>query len=282
MAITNGASTRIGTVLGAVATLLLVTSISLAQNANSPNLDVAYLFGYGEYLIDSSGQTLYAFTEDSDGTSACYDQCAENWPPVIVEGSAPSAAALATGELGTTEREDGSLQLTYNGMPLYTFAQDETIGDVNGEGANDVWFLVSASGELIRGSSQEAASSTASGGAPSEEASMEEAMAGSNLSGAEAELFSLGEEVYTTTASPSCATCHGDQGEGGAGMALAGSDKLDSLELIFGQIINGGHTMPAFGSQLSDRQVAAVATYIRNAWGNDFGAVTPDQASEAR
>lgn len=107
-------------------------------------------------------------------------------------------------------------------------------------------------------------------------------MAGNNLSGESAELFTLGEEVFTTTASPTCATCHGDQGQGGAGAALAGSDKLEDLDLIFSQVIEGGHIMPAFGSQLSNRQVAAVATYIRNAWGNDFGVASPAQANEAR
>lgn len=276
MAIINGFLTR----TGAVCMLLLVAATASAQNVDSPTLDVAYLFGYGEYLIDSTGQTLYAFTEDASGESTCYDQCAESWPPVIVKNSTLAKTSLVTGEVGTIERTDGSLQLTYNSMPLYTFTQDNAIGEVSGDGANDVWFLVAASGELIRGSSQEAA---VSGDAVSEEsASLGGAMAGNNLSGEAAELFTLGEEVFTTTASPTCATCHGDQGQGGAGAALAGSDKLEDLDLIFSQVIEGGHIMPAFGSQLSNRQVAAVATYIRNAWGNDFGTASPAQANEAR
>lgn len=270
-----------------VTSALLIISFAAAQKLNSPNLDVAYLFGYGEYLIDSNGQTLYAFTEDADGTSACYDQCAQNWPPVIVENVTPSASDLAASEVGTVEREDGSLQLTYNGMPLYTFMQDKTIGDINGNGANDVWFLVSASGELVQSSSQTASGDEVSGsngsdGVTVEDDSMEEAMARNNLSGAEAELFVLGKEVFSTVASPACAACHGSQGEGGSGAALASSEKLENLDLIFSQVIEGGHTMPAFGSQLSNREVAAVATYIRNAWGNDFGAVAPEQAREAR
>ena len=91
-----------------------------------------------------------------------------------------------------------------------------------------------------------------------------------------AELMTEGESLFTSN----CETCHGEAGEGGAGggPALAGSQTLSSIGTITRQIINGGERMPSF-TQLSDRQVAAVGTYIRNSWGNAFGIVTEEDVA---
>lgn len=97
----------------------------------------------GATLVGPTGMTLYLFTNDTDGTSTCYDQCAEAWPPLTVE----SADAIVPGvnlhgEWGTTERTDGTLQVTYNGFPLYYFAGDTARGEANGEGGGGVWFTI--------------------------------------------------------------------------------------------------------------------------------------------
>jgi hypothetical protein len=42
------------------------------------------------------------------------------------------------GSLSTVKRADGTVQVTYKGMPLYTFAQDHAPGEANGEGLKDV------------------------------------------------------------------------------------------------------------------------------------------------
>jgi predicted lipoprotein with Yx(FWY)xxD motif len=74
--------------------------------------------------------------------SNCVDDCAENWPPLTIgEGNRLAASAGIEGEWGTIERADGSIQVTYNGMPLYFFAEDVAPGDTNGQGAGDVWFV---------------------------------------------------------------------------------------------------------------------------------------------
>ena len=52
--------------------------------------------------------------------------------------------------LGTASRTDGSSQVTYNGWPLYYFAADSAPGDINGQGVNDVWWVVDPSGDAIR------------------------------------------------------------------------------------------------------------------------------------
>ncbi|MCA9935008.1 MAG: hypothetical protein H6662_19865 [Ardenticatenaceae bacterium] len=97
----------------------------------------------GHFLVGSNGLTLYRFNPDESGKSNCYDQCALNWPPLLVaDGERPTGNAGVVGELGTTTRDDGDIQVTYNGMPLYYWVNDEAPGDATGQGVNDVWFVV--------------------------------------------------------------------------------------------------------------------------------------------
>lgn len=105
----------------------------------------------GSILVDAEGFTLYVFTNDTEGTSTCYDDCAANWP--AVPGDTAIGADLDASLFGTSAREDGSEQLTVNGMPLYRFTPDEAPGDVNGQGVGGVWFVVGADGNMIEGPS---------------------------------------------------------------------------------------------------------------------------------
>lgn len=95
----------------------------------------------GSILTDSKGMTLYTYAKDTPGTSNCYDQCAVNWPPLIVTDP-PTAPDGVTGKLGTTTRKDGKLQVTYNGKPLYLFVGDTKAGDTTGQNVGNVWFIV--------------------------------------------------------------------------------------------------------------------------------------------
>lgn len=103
---------------------------------------------FGEIVVDSEGRTLYVFLVDEGTESTCYDDCETNWPPLTVEGD-PTGDGVDASLLGTTEREDGSAQVTLDGHPLYYFAADETAEDVNGQGVSDVWYVVSPEGEAI-------------------------------------------------------------------------------------------------------------------------------------
>ncbi|ADD40360.1 hypothetical protein [Stackebrandtia nassauensis] len=103
----------------------------------------------GDVLLDSEGKTLYMFKKDKDGKSACYDKCEKMWPPLTVDGDAKAGDGADADLLGTSEREDGSQQVTYNGMPLYYFAKDKAEGDVNGQGVKDVWYVVDAEGNIV-------------------------------------------------------------------------------------------------------------------------------------
>lgn len=109
----------------------------------------------GEILVDGEGATLYVFDNDTDGTSTCYDDCASNWPPLT--GEATAGEGVDESLLGTTERDDGTVQVTYADSPLYYFAGDQAAGDVNGQGVGDVWWVVGPDGEAI----QEAATASA-------------------------------------------------------------------------------------------------------------------------
>lgn len=101
----------------------------------------------GRSLVGPDGMTLYVFTQDTDGTSVCTDGCAETWPPFVVDaGTALEGGDGVSGELATIERDDGSTQVTYDGMPLYSYAEDAEPGDATGDGVNDVWFIADPDG----------------------------------------------------------------------------------------------------------------------------------------
>ena len=109
----------------------------------------------GPILVDADGFTLYIFTADTDGVSTCYDGCAELWPPVPAES--PIGADLDASLFSSTTRDDGSEQLTVNGMPLYLYTPDTAPGDTTGQGFNGVWFVVDADGSMIEAAAGEGA-----------------------------------------------------------------------------------------------------------------------------
>jgi predicted lipoprotein with Yx(FWY)xxD motif len=101
----------------------------------------------GEILTDPEGMTLYLFTNDEEGKSNCYDQCAENWPPFTAEEPLTLPEGVE-GELTLIDRDDGTQMVAYNGIPLYYFAGDEAPGDTTGQGVGDVWYVV-APGQMF-------------------------------------------------------------------------------------------------------------------------------------
>jgi predicted lipoprotein with Yx(FWY)xxD motif len=104
---------------------------------------------FGEILTDGEGRALYLFTDDTEGVSNCSGNCATAWPPFTVEGEAMAGEGIDQAMLGTITRDDGTLQVTYNGHPLYYYADDVNPGDVTGQGVGDVWYLVNAQGEQV-------------------------------------------------------------------------------------------------------------------------------------
>jgi predicted lipoprotein with Yx(FWY)xxD motif len=86
--------------------------------------------GGATVLTNSEGFTLYSFALDTPATSNCNGTCAQNWPPVKGSVTAPGVQ----GRFGTIKRSDGSVQATFDGHPLYTFAADTSPGQAKGNG----------------------------------------------------------------------------------------------------------------------------------------------------
>lgn len=128
--------------------LVLVLTLALVALGQT-TVQIAEHESLGQYLTDAEGQTLYLFLNDSENTSTCTGGCLEAWPPLLSEGEPMAGEELDAALLGTITREDGSMQVTYNGWPLYYFAKDEAPGDINGQGVGEVWYLISPAGEPV-------------------------------------------------------------------------------------------------------------------------------------
>lgn len=128
---------KISTSLITLAVAFLITSaVALAAS-----VDIKVKDGLGSYLTDDKGMTLYMFKKDSAGTSACSGGCVEKWPLFFVENlTVPEG--LKGEDFAFIKRDDGKLQTTYKGMPLYYFFKDKGAGDTNGQGVNNVWYIV--------------------------------------------------------------------------------------------------------------------------------------------
>jgi predicted lipoprotein with Yx(FWY)xxD motif len=109
-----------------------------AANASSTLVKTASNSSLGAtILVDSHGMTLYHLSAERNGKFICTTSaCLGVWHPLTVKvGKAPSGTVSS---LGTIKRPDGTEQVTYKGMPLYTFAQDTAAGQANGQGFKDV------------------------------------------------------------------------------------------------------------------------------------------------
>jgi predicted lipoprotein with Yx(FWY)xxD motif len=106
--------------------------------------------GAGMVLVDSKGFVLYDFHKDQGTTSACYGECAKVWPPLLTEGEPKPSNGASASKLGTTERKDGTTQVTYAGHPLYTYVADKNPGEANGNDFSSFgaqWYALKGSGE---------------------------------------------------------------------------------------------------------------------------------------
>lgn len=104
------------------------------------------------FLVDNQGRTLYLFSNDTQnsGASACAGDCLAAWPPVIVTGTPTPGIGVDAALLGAITRDDGTMQATYNGWPLYYYSGDTAPGQMAGQGMEGVWFLVSGTGTAIQ------------------------------------------------------------------------------------------------------------------------------------
>jgi predicted lipoprotein with Yx(FWY)xxD motif len=113
--------------------------------------------GLGTVLVNGQGLTLYMFVPDRRrGESTCYKACASAWPPLRLPTgvTVPVAGGKAEASLlGTTTREDGGQQVTYNGWPLYLWVVDTGPGQATGQALNSLgglWYVLSPKGKVIK------------------------------------------------------------------------------------------------------------------------------------
>ena len=118
------------------------TKVAVVKVMNTPKL--------GKVIVDAEGMTLYDFHKDKGTTSSCYGACAEAWPPLLTSGTPKAMGGAQASLLGTTQRKDGTLQVTYNGHPLYGFVEDQKPGETNGndvDGFGAQWYALMPNGE---------------------------------------------------------------------------------------------------------------------------------------
>ena len=123
-----------------------------SQSAEAYEVDLADSDKYGKFLTGEDGKTLYLFTPDTATASKCNSGCIESWPAFTIESDETVKGGDGVmGTFGTITRQDGTMQVTYGGHPLYYYGADKAAGDVNGQGLFDKWYLVGADGNAIKG-----------------------------------------------------------------------------------------------------------------------------------
>jgi predicted lipoprotein with Yx(FWY)xxD motif len=152
----RGAITRMAgvvTLTVALGVIGFLAAGSVAGSATQSNATVSLRkTSLGLILVNAKGHTVYLFAKDRNAKSACYGSCARFWPPLLSRAKPTAGPGVKRSLLGRTMRSNGSLQVTYNKHPLYTYALDKRAGQTKGEGISlfgAKWWAVSANGRAV-------------------------------------------------------------------------------------------------------------------------------------
>ncbi|HET6654993.1 MAG TPA: hypothetical protein VFL45_09090 [Gammaproteobacteria bacterium] len=139
--------------------VLLAAGLAVAAPVDlgkSVKLTVSTKAPYGDYLTDVDGRSLYVFLADNRSreskASNCYGPCTASWPPLNTADDPLAGPRVQTLKVGTMQRRNSHVQVTYNGWPLYYYAGDEKPGDTRGQdkhGFGAEWYLISPEGQII-------------------------------------------------------------------------------------------------------------------------------------
>jgi len=142
-------------IIGAVACASTpVTAPPVQQQAPAPTttpsiqvytIGIANKAGIGDYLVDSKGMTVYYFLSDTYQQSNATAAIVKVWPVFYAANVIPQPPLLA-GDFRAITRDDGTMQSTYLGWPLYYYAQDQVAGDTKGQQFNNLWFVITSTG----------------------------------------------------------------------------------------------------------------------------------------
>jgi len=138
---------------------------SASQGSGGATVSVRTVDG-SSTLVAPDGNTLYTNNQDGHGRPMCTSSdCTAIWAPLTVQGSQPTAGATVNGKISSVALAGGARQVTWKGMPLYTFSFDHSPGQENGNGVQDsfggtsfVWHAAASQGQ------QSAPMSNSSGG----------------------------------------------------------------------------------------------------------------------
>jgi predicted lipoprotein with Yx(FWY)xxD motif len=124
---------------------------SSSGGGKAATVSVSSVDGVGDVLVDAQGMALYTPDQEASGKIVCTGDCESFWMPLQASGK-PTADGDA-GKLGVIRRPDGTMQVSANGKPLYTFSEDSA-GQVSGDGFSDsfgghdfTWHAVMAGGQ---------------------------------------------------------------------------------------------------------------------------------------
>lgn len=141
------------------------TSTNTTGGGGAASVETKTIAQLGTILVDSKGFTLYRLSTDSANHSVCTGACAQTWPPLLVTGGGSPMAGSGVSGLGEIQSSGGE-QVTYHGMPLYTFSGDSGPGQANGQDVKDTWgtwFVVTTSAPAGGGATT---TTSPSGGGP--------------------------------------------------------------------------------------------------------------------
>jgi len=138
--------------LAAALACVVLTGFSAEAMAKGSKLRVEDNSTYGKILVNGSGKALYLFTKEEGPAADCYGDCAVAWPPYLTDGKPVAGQGLDQKRIGTTQRTDGTTQVTYRGHPLYFYVHDTPnkilCQDVFEFGGT--WLLVDERGRAVR------------------------------------------------------------------------------------------------------------------------------------
>ncbi len=120
------------------------------QAAAGPVVSLAQVGDLGEVMVGADGRTLYAFTDDPEKQSTCFDACAKAWPPLTVPDDFTISPELQASGASTIDRPDGTKQLVMGKWALYYYAGDGAPGEANGQGVGGKWFVIDANCKLVK------------------------------------------------------------------------------------------------------------------------------------
>ncbi len=142
---------------GTAVTTPFATTPPVLEHGPVYEIKAAAVHGLGTVLVDGQGLTVYMFANDRQGSpSRCYGICAIQWPALTLPpgvtrpGAGPGVRATL---LAASPRTDGTLQITYNGWPLYRWPPDRAPGQATGQAltnAGGLWFVLDPAGNVVR------------------------------------------------------------------------------------------------------------------------------------